>query len=283
MKNVSKMATAVAAIAFCGYATAQVAPSRAAAPPPLITFYENEGFQGRTFETGKAVANLERSDFGDRASSMVVIGDRWEVCESRRYAGACKVLRQGRYPSISAMGLNDSISSVRLVNANTWIDESRYASAPIPVYDNRRRRNERTYDAKVTSVRAVVGTPEQRCWIEKEAVPNSASNVSIPGTLIGAVLGGVLGHQVGSGSGNTIATIGGAVAGGAAGSQVGRLGIGNQQAQTRDVQRCNTVSTEVKPDHWDVTYEFRGQEHHIQTTTAPGQTVRVNERGEPRT
>lgn len=281
MKNVSKLATAVAAIAFCGYATAQVAATSAA--PPLITFYENEDFQGRVFQTSKAVANMKRSDFGDTASSVVVIGDRWEVCEKRRYGGACKVLRQGRYPSMTAVGLNDAISSVRLVSGNAWIDDSRYAPAPIPVYDNRRRRNERTYDAQVTSVRAVVGTPEQRCWIEKEAVPNTASNISIPGALIGAVLGGVLGHQVGSGSGNTIATIGGVVAGGAAGSQAGRLGIGNQQAQTRDVQRCDTVSSEAKPDYWDVTYQFRGQEHRIQTTTPPGQTVRVNARGEPRT
>ena len=114
-------------------------------------------------------------------------------------------------------------------------------------------------------------------------MPQTAtSNISIPGALIGAVIGGVLGHQVGSGSGNTAATIGGAVVGGAAGSQVGRLGIGNQQPQTRDVQRCDTVSSEAKPDHWDVTYDFRGQEHRIQTTTPPGPTVTVNERGEPR-
>ena len=253
-----------------------------AAGAPLITFFEEEGFKGRSFNTGKRVVNMERFGFNDRASSVVVIGDRWEVCESSQFRGKCTVLRQGRYPSMTAMGLNDGVSSVRLVSGTARIDDSRYAPAPLPVYDNRRRRNERTYEAKVTSVRAVVGTPEQRCWVEKEAVPTSASNVSIPGALIGAVLGGVLGHQVGSGSGNTIATIGGAVAGGAAGSQVGRLGIGTPQAQTRDVQRCDTVPSQAKPDYWDVTYDFRGQEHRIQMTTPPGDTVTVNQRGEPR-
>ena len=129
----------------------------------------------------------------------------------------------------------------------------------------------------------MIATLEQRCWIEKEQVPQDKSKVSIPGALIGAVLGGVLGHQVGSGSGNKIATVGGAVLGGAAGSQVGRLGIGGQQqAETRDVQRCENVSSQVQPDHWDVTYEFRGQEHRIQTATEPGPTVRVNNKGEPR-
>ena len=262
------------------------APAAGLAPgvggAPLITFFEDEGFRGRSFNTGRQVGNMERFGFDDRASSVVVIGDRWEVCESSQFRGKCTVLRQGRYPSLAAMGLDDSVSSVRLVSGTARIDESRYAPAPIPVYDNRRRRNERTYEAKVTSVRAVLGTREQRCWIEKEAVPQAASNISIPGALIGAVIGGVLGHQVGSGSGNTAATVGGAVAGGAAGSQIGRLGIGTPQAQTRDVQRCDTVASEAKPDHWDVTYDFRGQEHRIQTTTPPGSTVTVNQRGEPR-
>ena len=119
------------------------APQRAAGAP-LVTFYEDEGFKGRSFETGKQVANMDRSGFNDRASSVVVIGDRWEVCENSQYRGQCKVLRQGRYPSLTAMGLNDRVSSVRLVSGNARIDDSRYAPAPLPVYDNRRRRNERT-------------------------------------------------------------------------------------------------------------------------------------------
>jgi len=249
---------------------------------PLITFYENESFEGRSFNTAEPVGNFERFGFNNRASSVVVIGQRWEVCENPGFGGRCMVLRQGRYPSLTAMGLNDRASSVRLVAGNARIDDSRYAPAPLAVYDNRRRRNERVYEANVSSVRAVVGTPEQRCWIEKEAIPQNPNSLSIPGTLIGAVIGGVLGHQIGSGSGNTIATIGGAVAGGAAGSQIGRLGIGGQAQQTRDVQRCDTVASDAKPDHWDVTYDFRGQEHRIQMTTPPGPTITVNERGEPR-
>ena len=48
------------------------------------------------------------------------------------------------------MGLNDRVSSVRLVSGTARIDDSRYAPAPLPVYDNRRRRNERTYEATVS-------------------------------------------------------------------------------------------------------------------------------------
>jgi uncharacterized protein YcfJ len=52
--------------------------------------------------------------------------------------------------------------------------------------------------------------------------------------------------------------------------------------QTRDVQRCTTTTSQNKPDYWDVTYNFRGLDHHIQTAAPPGRTVTVNEQGEPR-
>ena len=51
---------------------------------------------------------------------------------------------------------------------------------------------------------------------------------------------------------------------------------------SRDVQRCVNVRDRVRPEYYDVTYVFRGQEHHVQTTEPPGATVLVNGRGEPR-
>jgi len=267
-----------AQIADNRYAPAPVAHSDAT---PQVIFYENEGFQGRSFTTEKQIGDFQRFGFNDRASSVLVLGDRWEVCENAQFRGRCAVLRPGRYSSLVAMGLNDRVSSVRAVSRNARVDDNRYAPDPVPVYDNRRRRNERLYEANVTSVRAVVGTPEQRCWIEQEQVPQEQSQYSIPGAVIGAVIGGILGHQVGSGRGNDVATIGGAIAGGAVGANVGRIG-GGQQAQTRDVQRCENVNSQPRPNYWDVTYDFRGQEHRIQMTTRPGSTVTVNEQGEPR-
>ena len=129
------------------------------------------------------------------------------------------VLRPGRYRSLTAMGLNDRVSSVRIVNRNARVDENRYSPGPSPVYDNRRRNDERLYLANVTSVRAVVGPPEQRLLGRTRAVPFSGSDQrpQRSRSVIGAVIGGVLGHQVGSGTGNTVATVGGAVAGGAVG------------------------------------------------------------------
>jgi hypothetical protein len=37
-----------------------------------VTFYEREGFDGRTFTTERKVGNFERFGFNDRASSVVV-------------------------------------------------------------------------------------------------------------------------------------------------------------------------------------------------------------------
>ena len=61
----------------------------------------------------------------------------------------------------------------------------------------------------------------------------------------------------------------------------GRRG-GGQQAAMQNVQRCDHVPRQARPEYWDVTYNFRGQEHRVQTTAPPGTTVTVNERGEPR-
>jgi uncharacterized protein YcfJ len=246
-----------------------------------ITLYEHDGFQGRSFTTNRQLNNFERQGFNDRASSVVVLGQRWEACQDAQFRGQCIVLRPGRYPSLSAMGLNDRISSVRAVSSSARYDDHRYAPAPQPVYDNRRRKGERIYEAEVTSVRAVHGQPEQRCWVEREQVSQGRGDANIPGAVIGGLIGGVLGHQVGSGRGNDVATVGGAVAGAAIGSQVGR-NDSSGQVHTRDVQRCTSAPSQANPDYWDVTYNFRGQEHRIQTAAPPGRTVMVNAQGEPR-
>jgi uncharacterized protein YcfJ len=241
-----------------------------------ITFYEHDGFDGRNFTTDQRVRNFEREGFNDRASSVVVGNNqRWEVCEDANFHGRCVVLRPGQYTSLSAIGLNDRVSSVRLVPPDAVIAEERYAPQPLAAErDYRRRPDEALFEANVTNVRAVVSNPQQRCWMEQQEVPAEKRNV--PGAIAGAVLGGILGHQVGGGSGRDIATVGGAVGGAVVGANVGR-----QRGGTQEVQRCETV-TDVKPDYWDVTYVFRGQEHHAQMTNPPGATLLVNRDGVPR-
>ncbi len=78
-----------------------------------VTFYQDDGFQGRSFTTDRNVWNFERFGFNDRASSVSVRNGTWEVCTDARFEGRCVVLSPGDYPSLGAMGLNDRVSSVR--------------------------------------------------------------------------------------------------------------------------------------------------------------------------
>lgn len=262
-----------------------------------VVFYEHDNFEGRSFQSDNRINNFQRNGFNDRASSVIVLNERWEICDDERMRGNCVVLRPGRYSSLSRMNLNDRVSSARPLPREARYDDSRYAPPAEPVYDNRRRQNERLYDAQVTSARAVMGEASQRCWVEREEFArnrNDSRNDSrtdernVPGALLGALLGGVLGHQVGGGRGKDLATAGGAVAGAVIGSNVGRSDnkrADNQRSEndysTRDVRRCETVNN-ARPTYWDVTYEWRGVEHRVQTTFEPGATLRVNQNGEPR-
>ncbi len=264
-------------------ALALAALSLAAPAVAQVTFYEHDNFQGRSVTADRNVRNLENFGFNDLASSVVVTrGDRWEVCEEARFAGRCVVLRQGQYPSLGSMGLNDRISSMRMLNGNSRIEQDRYAPQPAVAQDWRRRRDERLFEVEVSSVRAVMGTPEQRCWVEQEQV-SSDGRSNAPGAVLGAVIGGILGHQVGGGSGRDLATAGGVVAGAVVGSNVSRnRQQGSQQGGTQDVQRCAEVRGQNRVDHWDVAYNFRGVDHRVQMTTRPGRTILVNRQGEPR-
>jgi len=244
-----------------------------------VTFYEHERFEGKSYTAERQTGNFERPGFNDTASSAIVSSGRWEVCQHQNFEGRCVVLRPGRYPSLAAMGMDDVVSSARMVATSTNVSDDRYAPAPPPHVDYSRRKNERLYKAQVTSVRAVVGSPEQRCWTEREQVTQERSKPNVGGALAGALIGGILGHQVGGGTGKDIATAGGVVAGAAIGSNVGR---DREQQVSQNVQRCTTVPSQAKPEFWDVTYNYRGQEHQVQMRSAPGATITVNKDGEPR-
>ena len=244
-----------------------------------ITFYEHDGFRGRAFTTDRQVANFANQGFNDRASSVVVDRGRWQACTDERFGGTCVILRQGSYESLNGMGINDKISSVRQVNQNTTYRNEAPVPLPAATYEYRQRANERVYEAPVTSVRAVVGPPEQRCWIEREQVSGSGrGDANVGGAVLGAIIGGVLGHQVGGGRGKDVATAGGAVAGGLIGANQGR---GDSGSYDRDVQRCSNVAS-TTPAYWDVTYDYRGREHRVQMSAPPGNTIAVNRNGEPR-
>ena len=174
-----------------------------------------------------------------------------------------------------------AVAQLQAAEAQRQADQAQNLAAAAPAgYDYRRRGNEPLYEAPVTSVRAVVGPSQQRCWIERQAVDAGPPGINVPGAVVGGVVGGILGHQIGSGRGQDLATGIGAAGGAALGANVGRDAPGT--VYTQDVQRCTDVSAAAPLDYWDVTYNFRGYEHHVQTTSPPGRTILVNAQGEPR-
>lgn len=237
----------------------------AAQAPAQVIFYEYAEYEGRTFSTDEQVRDFNRIGFNNRASSIVVLHDPWEVCEDSRFGGRCATLRPGNYPSLAKMGLNDRISSAR---PQIPIERSHY----------RRGDDEQLYEADVTSVYAVLANAEKQCWIEREQVTQEP-RANVPGAIVGAIIGGILGHQVGGGSGKKLATAGGVVVGAAVGSKTGQDSNG---VTTQDIQRCSTTPANSRPEYWDVSYRFQGVDHHVQMRSPPGATIVVNSRGEPR-
>jgi len=260
MRSSVKMLFGVTTIALAASAGAQV------------KLYDRENFGGRPFVVNGPIESLDGTGFNDRASSAIVEHGRWQVCEDAHFRGRCVVLAPGQYGSLSGVGLNNRISSIRRVQG----DRYGYEEQPPVAYDYGRRSGERVYEVPVASVHAVYGPPEERCWVERREV-EQRSGPNVPGAIVGGVIGGILGHQVGSGRGNDVATAGGAVAGAAIGANVGRGG----DVEERDVQRCERTPA-ANPAFWDVTYYFRGIEHHVQMSAPPGPRLTVNDSGEPR-
>lgn len=244
-----------------------------------ITFYEGEGFRGRAFTTNRQQRDFQRAGFNDRASSVIVDRGLWEVCENPRFQGKCVFLRAGSYDSLRRMGMNDRVSSMREVDnrRRTAWDNNGPEPLAAPNYDYRRRANERVYQARVISAHAVLGPPDERCWIERDQYDSGRrDDKNVGGAIVGAILGGVLGHQIGGGRTRDAATVGGAAAGAIIGSNVGRDGYGD-----RDIRRCETIPS-GPADYWDVTYEHERVQHRVQMSSPPGVTIIVNRRGEPR-
>jgi len=96
-----------------------------------ITLYQGPGFQGRSFVTAGAIENLQRTDFDDVASSVVVRDGRWEACTRPDFTGVCAELVPGQYANLDTR-LNGRIVSMRQIADRR--DVTRIVVAPdVPV------------------------------------------------------------------------------------------------------------------------------------------------------
>jgi len=92
------------------------------------------------------------------------------------------------------------------------------------------------------------------------------------GALLGALIGGVAGNAIGHGGGRAAATALGVFGGAIAGDRI--EGGGAQQVQ--NVQQCSTQTYyENRPSHYNVVYEYQGQQYNAQMSSDPGLYVRL--------
>jgi hypothetical protein len=78
-----------------------------------IMLYDREKFGGRQFNATQSVSDLANVGFNDRASSVVIRGGKWQLCDDSYFRGRCVTLSSGQYPSLTSIGLSNRISSVR--------------------------------------------------------------------------------------------------------------------------------------------------------------------------
>jgi len=254
-------------------------------------------------ELGKAVSTLRQADdlaanggrMGEVDQLAMLASQRaglaQEAARARSEEAAMMVQRRANDAQLTAnMSRRQAdAAQIQAVDAQRQAEDAqRLATSMQPrtdIYaapaDYRRRQNERLYEANVSDVRAVVGPPQQRCWVSREQVDNRGpAGINVPGAIIGGAIGGIIGHQIGGGRGQDVATGVGILGGAAVGANVGRGTDG--AIYTQNVQRCDYVPASAGLDYWDVTYNFAGYEHRVQMTTRPGSTIMVNAEGEPR-
>jgi len=78
-----------------------------------VVLYQDDGFKGESLPISINESDLKSRGFNDRASSIVITYGRWEICSDADFRGRCETLEPGRYSSLRALGLNDSVSSIR--------------------------------------------------------------------------------------------------------------------------------------------------------------------------
>jgi uncharacterized protein YcfJ len=158
-------------------------------------------------------------------------------------------------------------------------------SANASDYAYSKSRNSAVYDyARVLSVTpairyVTVTTPVKECWedVERYSVRNHE-----PGragkALFGAIVGGVIGHQIGSGSGNDVATIAGSLIGASVAGNSHRGRGYSTSEYSRPVRRCETnyqSHQEERIDGYDVIYTYHGRKYATRTPFDPGKKLKI--------
>ncbi len=106
---------------------------------PEIVLYDGAGFSGAPQPVTGSEPRLGALRFDDRASSVNVRSGAWELCSEPNFRGDCRVISD-RASDLGMLGLNNDVSSVRPVSAESAMDEAE--TPPIILFRSRGFRGE---------------------------------------------------------------------------------------------------------------------------------------------
>lgn len=106
--------TAASRVAAVG---ASLIAFNAAAQSAEITFFEHQGFAGRSLTLRGYTPNFVDIGFNDRAASAVVRSGTWQVCTDAEFKGTCATLTRGEYRLLDGR-FASTISSAREIGSN---------------------------------------------------------------------------------------------------------------------------------------------------------------------
>lgn len=137
-----KRTTLVAAIAALVAGAAQAGDTE-------VIVYKQPNFRGQSYVVNGEVASLE-GGFARDASSLVVKGGYWEVCDQDHFRGNCYVLEPGQYPRLDS-NLNERIVSVRYLGNDQKLARRAYREE----IREARREERRQYRERVAAQGAI--------------------------------------------------------------------------------------------------------------------------------
>ena len=125
--------------------TLALAASAQAAVTEFI-IYKQPGFRGASHTVKGVVNNLE-GGFAREASSLVVRGGYWEVCNETHFKGDCHVLPAGEYSRLPP-SLNERIVSVRFLGTDEQVARRAEREKRLIAREERREAREARREAR---------------------------------------------------------------------------------------------------------------------------------------
>jgi len=78
-----------------------------------IVLYAANNYSGASQLADDSQADLRSDELQAKATSTVIAGGTWELCDDTFYRGQCVTLGPGKYPSLEQLGLTRGVASVR--------------------------------------------------------------------------------------------------------------------------------------------------------------------------